>query len=80
MRKRILSLRVTETEYQALKARADAGGVSVQAETRRAALEAIELGPRLAAIEARLAELPTGPALAKAFERLALKIGKGGAA
>lgn len=83
-RRRVLSIRLAEPEYQSIKAAADAVGVSVPIHVRRLALDAIELGPRLAAIEAALATMPDRPMLVEVAQRLSRKIdvaagGKAGA-
>lgn len=87
MRKRVLSLRLSETEFQSIKAVADQVGTSVPVAARRLALDSIESGGRLAAIEAALAALPDRTMMVEIAQRLAAKIdraaaagGKGGAA
>jgi hypothetical protein len=86
MRKRVLSIRLAEPEYQSIKAAADAAGTSVPVHVRRLALDSIQMEPRLAAIETAMAALPDRAALVEVARRLAERIDraaasvKGGAA
>ncbi len=86
MRKRVLSIRLAEPEYQSIKAAADAAGTSVPVYVRRLALDSIQMEPRLAAIETAMAALPDRAALVEVARRLAERIdraaagGKSGAA
>jgi hypothetical protein len=83
MRRRVLSLSLSETEYQRLAAEASRTGASVPREVRRRALAMFELDARLAAMERAIADLPTNAVMAEAFKRLAarleMSLGKGGA-
>ena len=74
MRKRVLSLRLSETEFQSIKAVADRDGASVPIMARRLAMDALELGGRLAAIEAALAALPDRVMLVEIAQRLGARI------
>ena len=73
-RKRVLSIRLSDAEYQALKAQADAAGTSVPVLIRRSALESVQIGPRLEALERRLEAVPDRGVLLEAFQRLSKKI------
>lgn len=73
-RKRVLSLRLSDAEYQALKQQASAAGTSVPLHARRLALDSIEIGPRLDALERQISSIPNKAALLEAFQRLASKI------
>ena len=78
MRRRVLSLRLTDTEYQALKALADSAGISVPVYARRAALDAVQLAPRLDNLERLLKNIPDRAGMVAAFQRLAEKIDRAG--
>ena len=73
-RKRVLSIRLSDGEYQALKALAAQAGVSVPIHIRRLALECVQIGPRLEALERRLEAVPDRGVLLEAFQRLGKKI------
>ncbi len=73
-RKRVLSLRLSDTEYQALKQQANAAGTSVPLHARRLALDSIEIGPRLDQIERRLRSVPDGAAVLESFGKLSTRI------
>lgn len=79
-KKRVLSIRLSDAEFRHLKSLADAAGTSVPLLARRQALETLDLGPRLEAIERALTALPTGQVMAEAFKRLAEKIDRAGGA
>ena len=84
-RRRVLSIRLSDTEYQALKTEAEKAGISVPVHARRLALDSIQIGPRLDSLERQIRDIPSKAALLEAFQRLASKIdraasGKGGAA
>ena len=74
MRRRVLSIRLSDTEYQSLKALADQAGVSAPIYARRAALDGVQIGPRLEALERRLEAVPDRGVLLEAFQRLGKKI------
>ena len=85
MRKRYVTFRLADAEYQNLKAQADAAGTSVPLHARRLALDSVQIGPRLDSLERQIRDIPSKAALLEAFQRLASKIdraasGKGGAA
>ena len=84
-RKRVLSLRLSDTEYQALKQQANAAGTSVPLHVRRLALDSIQITPRLDSLEQTLKGMPDRAMLVEVAQRLGAKIdragaGKGGAA
>ena len=74
MRRRVLSIRLSDTEYQSLKALAEQAGVSVPIHARRLALDSVQLAPRLEALERLLAAMPDRPMLVEVAQRLASKI------
>ena len=74
MRKRVLSIRLSDTEYQTLKQQAAQAGVSVPIHARRLALDSVQLAPRLEALERLLAAMPDRTVLLEAFQRLGKKI------
>ena len=84
MRRRVLSIRLSDTEYQTLRALADQAGTSVPVHARRLALDSIQLAPRLDSLERLLKDIPDRARMVAAFRTLAEKIdrasGKGGAA
>ena len=69
-RRRVLSIRLADTEYQALKKLADQAGTSVPLYIRRCALDS----PRLDSLERQIRDIPSKAALLEAFQRLASKI------
>ena len=73
-RKRVLSIRLSDTEYQSLKAQAAETGTSVPLHVRRLALDSIAIGPRLDALERRFDSVPDRAGLLEALQRLAAKI------
>ena len=73
-RRRVLSIRLSDTEYQVLKAQADAAGTSVPVLARRLALDSIQLAPRLEAIERLLTAMPDRAVLLEVAQRLGKKI------
>ena len=73
-RRRVLSIRLSDTEYQVLKAQADAAGTSAPIHIRRLALESVQLAPRLEALERLLAAMPDRPMLVEVAQRLGAKI------
>jgi hypothetical protein len=83
MKRRVLSLRLTEPEYQRLADEAKRTGGSVPRELRRQAFAMLHIDARLAAMERAIADLPTNPTMERAFGRLATRLetslGKGGA-
>ncbi len=78
MRKRVLSIRLSDSEYQALKAQADAAGTSVPVLARRFALDSAQIGPRLDNIERLIRDVPDRSGMIAAFQRLAEKIDRVG--
>ena len=74
MRRRVLSIRLSDTEYQVLKAQADAAGMSVPVLARRLALESVQLVPRLDSIERLLTNIPNRTVLLEVAQRLGKKI------
>ncbi len=70
MRKRVLSIRLSDTEYQALKKLADQAGTSVPLYIRRCALDS----PRLDTLERLIRAVPDRPMLVEVAQRLASKI------
>ena len=84
-RKRVLSIRLSDTEYQSIKQQADRAGTSVPVPARRLVLDSSQLAPRLDQIERQISNIPDRAVLLEAFQRLGAKIdragtGKGGAA
>ena len=73
-RRRVLSLRLSDTEYQVLKQQAEQAGMSVPVLARRLALDSIQLAPRLEAIEQLIRAVPDRSGMVSAFQRLAEKI------
>ena len=73
-RRRVLSLRLSDSEYQSLKQQAEQAGMSVPVLARRLALDSAQIGPRLEALERRLAAMPDRPMLVEVAQRLASKI------
>ena len=85
MRKRYVTFRLADAEYQNLKAQADAAGTSVPLHARRLALDSVQIAPRLDLLERLMRDVPSKAVLLEAFQRLGAKIdraasGKGGAA
>ena len=74
MRKRYVTFRLADAEYQNLKAQADAAGTSVPLHARRLALDSIEIGPRLDQIERRLRSVPDGAAVLESVGKLSTRI------
>ncbi len=70
MRRRVLSIRLADSEYQALKKLADQAGTSVPLYVRRCALDS----PRLDTIERLIRAVPDRPMLVEVAQRLASKI------
>ena len=70
MRKRVLSIRLSDTEYQALKKLADQAGTSVPLYIRRCALDS----PRLDTIERLIRAVPDRTVLLEVAQRLGKKI------
>ena len=75
MRRRVLSIRLSDTEYQTLKTLADQAGTSVPVHARRLALDSVQLAPRLDQIERLIRAVPDRGVLLEAFQRLGAKIG-----
>ena len=74
MRKRVLSIRISDAEYQALKAQADAAGTSVPVLIRRFALDSAQIGPRLDSLERLIRAVPDRAVLLEVAQRLGKKI------
>ncbi len=74
MRKRYVTFRLADAEYQMLKAEAEKAGTSVPLHARRLALDSIQLAPRLEAIEQLIRAVPDRAGMVSAFQRLAEKI------
>ena len=73
-RKRVLSIRLSDAEYQTIKAEAEKAGTSVPLHARRLALDSIQIGTRLEAIEQLIRAVPDRAVLLEAFQRLSKKI------
>ena len=73
-RKRVLSIRLSDTEYQALKSEAEKAGTSVPVHARRLALDSVQLAPRLEAIEHLIRAVPDRTVLLEVAQRLGKKI------
>ncbi len=77
MRNRVLSIRLTTTEYQALKTEADKAGVSVPIHARRKALDAMavdRMAASMDALERLIRDIPERRVIGEAFTRIAAKI------
>ena len=74
VRKRVLSIRLSDDEYQSLKALADQAGTSVPVHARTRALESVQLAPRLDQIERRLRGVPDGAVMVSALEKLSVRL------
>lgn len=74
MRKRYVTYRVSDAEYQNLKAEAEKAGASVPLHARRLALDGVQIGPRLEAIEQLIRAVPDRPMLVEVAQRLGKKI------
>ncbi len=74
MRRRVLSIRLSDTEYQTLKAQADAAGTSVPVHARRVALDSVQLAPRLDTLERLIRDVPSKAVLLEVLQRLVSKI------
>ena len=77
MRKRYITFRVSDAEYQIIKTKAEQAGVSAPVVARRLALDTAQidqLGVRLDQIERQLKNVPDGGAVLAAFEKLAVRI------
>lgn len=70
MRRRVLSIRLADAEYQALKKLADQAGTSVPLYIRRCALDS----PRLDTIERLIRAVPDRTVLLEVAQRLGKKI------
>ena len=75
MRKRVLSIRLSDQEYQSLKSMAAEAGISAPVLARRLALDSVQLAPRLDQIERLIRAVPDRGVLLEAFQRLGAKIG-----
>ena len=74
MRKRVLSIRLSDTEYQALKTEAEKAGTSVPVHARRLALDSVQIAPRLEALERQIRDIPSKAVLLEVAQRLGKKI------
>ena len=74
MRRRVLSIRLSDAEYQALKHQAEQAGISAPVLARRLALDSIQLAPRLDQLERLIRAVPDRAGMVSAFQRLAEKI------
>ena len=74
MRRRVLSIRLSDQEYQSLKSMAAEAGISAPVLARRLALDSIQLAPRLEAIEQLIRAVPDRSGMVAAFQKLAEKI------
>ena len=74
MRRRVLSIRLSDTEYQTLRALADQAGTSVPVHARRLALDSIQLAPRLDTLERLIRDVPDRAMLVEVAQRLGAKI------
>ena len=73
-RKRVLSIRLSDAEYQTLKQQAAQAGLSVPIHTRRLALESVQLAPRLDSLERQIRGIPSKAVLLEVLQRLVSKI------
>ena len=73
-RKRVLSIRLSDSEYQSLKALAAQAGVSAPIYARRAALDGVQIGPRLDTLERLIRAVPDRGVLLEVAQRLGKKI------
>lgn len=76
MRKRFITYRVSDAEYQTLKQQAEQAGVSVPVLARGLALESIQLTPRLEQIERLLQGIPERAAMITSFEKLGARLAR----
>ncbi len=74
MRKRYVTFRVSDAEYQTLKAEAEKAGTSVPLHARRLALDSIQIGPRLDTLERLIRDVPDRAMLVEVAQRLGAKI------
>ena len=74
MRKRVLSLRLSDTEYQSLKQQAEQAGMSVPVLARRLALDSVQIAPRLDSLERLIRAVPDRAVLLEVAQRLGKKI------
>ena len=74
MRKRYVTYRVSDAEYQTLKAEAEKAGTSVPLHARRLALDSIQIGPRLDTLERLIRDVPDRAMLVEVAQRLGAKI------
>ena len=78
MRRRVLSIRLADAEYQTLKAEAEKAGTSVPLHARRLALDSIQIGQRLDTLERLIRDVPDRSGMVAAFQKLAEKIDRAG--
>ena len=74
MRKRYVTYRVSDAEYQTLRAEAEKAGASVPVHARRLALDSIQLAPRLDTLERLIRDVPDRAMLVEVAQRLGAKI------
>ena len=74
MRKRVLSIRLSDQEYQSLKSMAAEAGISAPVLARRLALESVQLAPRLDSLERQIRDIPSKAVLLEVVQRLSKKI------
>ncbi len=74
MRKRYVTFRVSDAEYQNLKAEAEKAGTSVPLHARRLALDGVQIGPRLDSLERLIRAVPDRAMLVEVAQRLGAKI------
>jgi len=74
MRKRHIAFRISDAEYQVLKAEAEKAGISAPVLARRLALDSIQLAPRLDNLERLMRDIPSKAVLLEVAQRLASKI------
>ena len=78
-RRRVLSIRLSDTEYQALKTEAEKAGISVPVHARRLALDSVQLAPRLDTLERLIRDVPSKAVLLEVLQRLVSKIDRANA-
>ena len=78
MRKRYVTFRVSDAEYQNLKAEAEKAGMSAPLHARRLVLDSIQIGPRLDTLERLIRDVPDRSGMVAAFQKLAEKIDRAG--
>ena len=74
MRRRVLSIRLSDQEYQSLKQQAEQAGISVPVLARRLALDSVQIAPRLDSLERLIRAVPDRAVLLEVAQRLGKKI------